>query len=199
MNRLLRDSQRMEPPRRATAAATVGLICSICCILIVLVLTSCESGNHDSSPGTVGGGGSTTVQTVAMSPAELGDTIGVTWGEAVREVAALLEDRPDPAIVKNQVRELRDSYVTKMVALGQRRESLSDSDKATVDSHTAAALEAAAYESWYLSYVDIYNSYPEDDLDFKLLLASFNVLNQYADFALLKQEAPEEAARLGIE
>lgn len=190
----------MERPRRATPRAIVGPICSICCVLIVLVLTSCQSDNPESSPGTVGGGmSSTTAQTVAMSPAELGDTIGATWGEAVRKVAALLDDRPDPGIVKNEVRELKDSYVTKMVALGQMRESLSDSGKATVDSHTAAALEAAADESWYLSYVDIYNSYPEDDLDFKLLLASFNVLNQYADFALLKQEAPEEAARLGIE
>jgi len=47
--------------------------------------------------------------------------------------------------------------------------------------------------------VDIYNSYPEDDLAFKNLLASFNILTQYADFDLLKQQAPEEAARLGIE
>ena len=116
-----------------------------------------------------------------------------------RKLVALLESKPEASAIKSQVEQLKESYVGKLVALGRLREALPDSDKARVSSGITTALDAFADEPWYTSYMEIYDSYSDGDLDFANLLASFNILTQYADFDLLKQQAPEEAARLGIE
>jgi hypothetical protein len=177
------------------------ILTCILCVFAVLSATACGGDDASSSPetGAADSTTSTTVQADEMTPDELGDAIGATWSEAMQELVSLLEGQPEAATVTSQVQELKDSYITELVALGHLREALSDSDKAKVDSRTVIALGAAANEPWYTSYMDIYNGYPEDDLEFKNLLASFNILTQYASFDLLKAQAPEEAARLGIE
>ncbi len=134
-----------------------------------------------------------------MTPDELGDAAVATWSEAMQELVALLESKPEAATIQSQVEQLKETYVVKLVALGRLREALSDSDKAKVSSGITAGLEATADEPWFMSYMEIYDGYSDGDLGFANLLASFNILTQYADFELLKQQAPEEAARLGIE
>ena len=76
---------------------------------------------------------------------------------------------------------------------------LDTGEKAKMSARIAAALEAAADEDWYAVYMELYKSYAATDSEFGNLLASFNILTQYADFDLLRKQAPEEAARLGIE
>ena len=76
---------------------------------------------------------------------------------------------------------------------------LSDSDKTRLSDKLAQSLEAMGNEPWYQSYKTLYEYYADDDLSFANLLASFNILTQYADFELLKAQDPEEAARLGIQ
>jgi hypothetical protein len=193
---------RGSPRTKATRSSKSGFTSAcILCAFIVLFLTACGGDESSSSPGTAteGDATSTTAQAIEMSPEELGDAIGATWSAAMQKLVALLEGQPEPATVQGEVEQLKEASIAELVAFGRTREALSDSDKAKVDSHTVAALEATADEPWYVSYMDIYNAYPEDDLAFKNLLASFNILTQYADFDLLKQQAPEEAARLGIE
>ncbi len=198
MDLRFRDSVWTERTRRPKSGM---IFACILCAFAVLLLAACGGDDASSSPDTAAAEGttSTTVQADEMSPDELGDAIGATWSEAMQELVALLEGQPEAAAVTSQVQELKESYITELVALGEMREALSDSDKAKVDSRALVALGASADEPWYTSYMDIYNGYPEDDLDFKNLLASFNILTQYAAFDLLKEQAPEEAARLGIE
>ena len=133
-----------------------------------------------------------------MSPSDLGDAIGTTWAEAMQKLTALLESKPEVGAVKGQVEQLKEEYVAKLVELGTKREALSTGDQAQVGLRTVAALEGAADAPWYVSYNTIYGYYSSGDQDFANLLASFNILTQYAEFDLLKQQAPEEAARLGI-
>ncbi|MFH0916055.1 MAG: hypothetical protein V1912_06355 [bacterium] len=122
-----------------------------------------------------------------------------TWSEAIQRLAALLESKPEAAAVRSQVEQLKDEYIGKLVELGRQREALSTGDRAQAGLRTEAALEAAGDEAWYMSYKTLYENYSGGDQEFANLLASFNILTQYADFELLKQQAPEEAARLGVE
>ena len=83
-----------------------------------------------------------------------------------------------------------------MVALGRRREALGTADRATVDGRITAALDrlpAATYEAYQEAF-----TYYGSDLEVANLIAAFNILGQYANFDLLREQAPEEAERLGL-
>ncbi len=134
-----------------------------------------------------------------LSPAELGEAAGALWSEAIQRLVETLEARPEPAAVYSRVAQLKEEYVRKMVALGREIASLQVDGRAVALGRITAALEAAAESEWFKRYVALYDEYASGDQEFALLLASFNILTQYADFELLKLQDPEEAARLGIE
>jgi hypothetical protein len=159
------------------------------CAVGLLLMVAC--GGSESA--------STTAPAADMSAGELGDAIGATWSEAMQKLGALLESKPEAGAIQSQVQQLKEEYIGKLVELGRQREALGTSDKAQADQRTAAALEAAGDEVWYASYKSLYQYYSDGDLGFANLLASFNILTQYAEFELLRQQAPEEATRLGIE
>jgi hypothetical protein len=97
------------------------------------------------------------------------------------------------------VQTLKEAAIQSLVALGRQRETFSDADRARVDSLEWVALEDLAGETWYTSYNSLWSYYSGADLEFGNLIAGFNTLTQYSDFGLLKQQLPEEAARLGVE
>jgi hypothetical protein len=177
------------------------LVACVLCAFALLFASACGGDDSGSSTATTTGAESTTAtaQAAEMTPDEIGAAVGATWADAMQELVALLESKPESSAIKSQVEQLKERYVVKLVALGRLREALSDSDKARVSAGITKALEASADEPWFTSYMDIYDGYSDGDLDFANLLASFNILTQYADFDLLKQQAPEEATRLGIE
>jgi hypothetical protein len=198
MNERLPLSGRVHTPVRSV----LGLL-PVCLVLAAgLLLAGCGGGSSDSVGTTTSAGAgeavSTTAQAASMSPSELGDAIGATWAEAMQKLTALLGSKPEAGAIKGQVEQLKEEYIGKLVELGTKREALSTGDKAQVGLRTVAALEGAADAPWYVSYNTIYGYYSSGDQDFANLLASFNILTQYAEFDLLKQQAPEEAARLGI-
>ena len=110
----------------------------------------------------------------------------------------MLKDKPDAATVKAQVEQLKTDTITKLVELGKAREAMSTSDRAKVDSKITTALSAAGSEDWYTTYNDVWKFYSTADTEFGNLIAAFNVIGQYANFDLLKQQLPDEATRLGI-
>lgn len=134
-----------------------------------------------------------------MSATELGDAAVETWVEAMQELTALLADNPEAAAARSQVEQLKEKYVQKLLDLGRQREALDDAGKSEMNARIASALNASFSEDWYEAYMDVYSAYSSGDVEFANLLASFNILTQYADFDLLKQQAPDEAARLGVE
>jgi hypothetical protein len=197
-------NERLPRSGRAHAPARSALGLLLVCLVFAagLLLAGCGGGSPDSASTTTSAGAgeavSTTAQAASMSPSDLGDAIGATWAEAMQKLTALLESKPEVSAVKGQVEQLKEEYVGKLVELGTKREALSTGDQAQVGLRTVAALEGAADAPWYVSYNTIYGYYSSGDQDFANLLASFNILTQYAEFELLKQQAPEEAARLGI-
>jgi hypothetical protein len=194
---------RVLYPRRARTPVSYTLCLTLVLVILAtsLSLAACGGGAADGNgtPTSLGEAISTTVQTARTDPGVLGDAIVATWAEAVQKLTALIESRPEVNVVEGQIEQLKEEYIGKLVDLGRQREALSAGGKAQVDLRTAAGLEAAGDEAWFAGYKTIYEYYSSGDQDFANLLASFNILTQYADFDLLKQQSPEEAARLGIE
>jgi hypothetical protein len=184
----------------------VPLIALLAILLLTagLLLAAC-GGSSDSSATTAAGSPATTVAATAttaeeagMSADELGVQIGTIYVGSLRDVALMLKDKPDAATVRGQVEQLQNDTITRLVELGKAREAMSTSDRAKVDSKINAALTAAGSEDWYTTYNEVWKHYSTADSEFANLVAAFNVIGQYANFDLLKQQLPDEATRLGI-
>ncbi len=130
-----------------------------------------------------------------MTPAELGDRIGEIYVEAIRDVVAALADRPDGAAALPALRELKEGYVLRLVDLGRQREALDPGERGTVDARIAMGLSGVPTDL-FDEYREILAHYEAGDRDVAELIGSFNIITQYANFDLLAEQEPEEAARL---
>ena len=132
-----------------------------------------------------------------MTPRQLGEHIGSVYCEGLASLAELLEARLDPAELTTEVEALKAQLIERYVVLGHQRSSLGDAQRQSVDMATGAKVRSVnmahfkvmstACETYRLSHNALAN-----------LLASFNVLHQYAAFELLALQLPDEAARLGV-
>ncbi len=198
-----------QPSRSHPRAQFRSLIpVAVVCLALALGLLASGCGSttpSDTSASTAAAGGSTTSLTgseaTSMSGGELGQAAAALWAEATQRLNTVLEGMPSVDDVKDDVAALKEEYVQKLIALGKARRSMDASAKAQADSAIASAFSAAADEVWYTTYLATYDeyAYQSGDVDFVNLLGSFNILTQYADFELLKQQEPDEATRLGIE
>jgi len=166
----------------------------------IIGLAAC--GGDAAAPSTTGAATTTapptTVTTAAptVTPAELGDQIGDLYLAAYDDLIVLLSGRPDAAAAATDLAALKEQYVQDFVALGRAREALGAADRASVDARITATLDrlpTATYEAYQQAYTD-YSSDPE----VAQLIAAFNIIGQYANFDLLRQQAPDEAERLGV-
>lgn len=162
----------------------------------ILALAACGGGTAASSTTVVATTTTASTTAASLSPGALGDQIGARYLAAYDDLVALLAGRPDAAAAAEGLSVLKEQYIQEMVALGYQREALDSAGRATVDARITAALDSlptATYDAYQQAYSD-YSS----DLEVANLIASFNILGQYANFDLLRQQAPEEAERLGL-
>lgn len=170
---------------------------------VTLLVGGC-GGSHTPSPSpspAVSGTASTEATVTSsrgVTPGELGDQIGAAYVAALKDVTNLLENKPAAAGAMANVKVLKEKYVHQLVELGKKRELLGVADRATVDSAVRSAIGKTANEPWYVTYGDINRHYLNTDRELSNLVASFNIIGQYAAFELLKEQEPAEAARLGI-
>jgi hypothetical protein len=137
-------------------------------------------------------------QPAAQTPQELGDEIGKVYVGALEDVAQLVADKPPAAEVKTRVAELKEQVIQQLVALGKKREAMSAADRKTVTARISMALGNIGSADWYTKYSEAVSHYNKEDSELSTMLASFNIIGQYAQFELLKQQEPKEAERLGI-
>ena len=200
-------------PRRtaspsAGGSAHPGLPAFLSLLIALILASACllEAGCGSSAGGTgtttaptAGDATSTTVAPEEVTPAGLATAVTDTWAEAMQELVALLEDKPEAAAILPQVQALREEYIQRLAELGHQRETLSAADNDQANSLEMLAFNDMANEVWYTSHNTLWSYYADVDLELANLLGTFNYLTQYSDFQLLKEQAPEEAARLGIE
>ena len=132
-----------------------------------------------------------------VTPNEMGAEIGVIYLAVYGDVIAALADRPESAEATERMTTLKDGYIERFVALGQQREALDASGRATVDAAITSALMSLPGETLaeYQAAIDDYAA----DAELGELIRSFNIIGQYANFDLLREQEPDEAARLGID
>jgi hypothetical protein len=132
-----------------------------------------------------------------MTPRQLGDAIGTVYCEGISALAGLLEAQDDPAALTQDVEALKASLIERFVALGHERSALDDEDRPGVDMATSFAVRRVDMGA-FKALTDACQAYRQSANALSNLLASFNVIHQYAAFELLAQQLPDEASRLGV-
>jgi hypothetical protein len=134
-----------------------------------------------------------------LSPEELGDEIGALYLAVYDDVIETLEDRPDPDEATARLTELEATYIEQFVELGRQREQLDESGRATVDTAISTAIMSLPEETLAEFQAAIDDYADPDAPELSELIRSFNIIGQYASFDLLREQDPDEAARLGID
>ncbi|MGC9365727.1 MAG: hypothetical protein ACP5FK_01630 [bacterium] len=169
-------------------------------VLLVFAGLGCSADSDTSDNSDRNGDVPELVEDVQeVNPQELGEQIGEVYFNALEDVTILLAEYPEVDEVRSQVEHLKQENILVLVELGKIREELSDQDKAIVDMGIMSVLDSLNDVEWYQTYSDICSHYVSVDRDFYDLVVSFNIIGQYANFDLLKQQEPEEAERLGIQ
>jgi hypothetical protein len=133
-----------------------------------------------------------------MTPDEMGVAVSELYVSAMSDLNKLLEDDPPASEVAPKIAALKEEYVQKLVEYGKKREGLTVDDKPKMDLAIRLGLNDVYDNQVYTSYSEAVNDY-FDDNEVRDLLSSFNILTQYANFDLLREQEPDEARRLGIE
>ena len=188
----------------------LNLLCSL--LVVVSLLVACGGGDKESeAKPTISSTPKATITPAVeeqaptptnvleeLSPSALGEEIGTVYVESIQKVSELVADKPPSAEVRDQVAELKATYVQRLVELGHLREALSRQDRAAVNNAINETFIAGSKSDWYNTYFEAVQYYSERDREFYELLYSFNIIGQYANFDLLKEQEPEEAERLGL-
>lgn len=177
-------------------------------LLSILMFTSCGDAPAPDEEGAPPAAPSTTEapEPAAQPPAEppaaqtsqaIGDAVGALYIDTMKQVTAALEGSPDVEVAKAELTKIKADAVGKLVELGRKRAALDGAGKAAVDRGVRGAMRRVPPEV-FEAFSAAHKHYAAADRETGDLLASFNVITQYAAFELLKKQAPEEFERLGL-
>ena len=163
-------------------------------------IVACGCGpSADSAAGVKADAAEQADEPTEMTPTDLGNQIAELYVEALTEVTDAMVDRPAAADLQPIVEALKERYVAQFVELGRQKTDLSDGDKATVNARVRMGINGVPSEL-FSDYAEGQRHYQKGgDMDLARLIGEFNVISQYADFELLKKQAPTEAERLGLD
>ena len=200
------------PRQRRTRVSKWSIVAvALSFVLLVLGAAAVGCGSDDADTGTTavttGSGeapettatemGGETADIAKMNGTELATATITAWNECLTKLTALLEGMPDPATVQPQVETLKEEYIQEFVAYGRQHQTFDEEQLRLWRIEHGINSPPA-----FTDYQTVANAYIADTstpAEFVDLLKDFSILTQYTDFGLLKQQEPEEAARLGIQ
>ena len=132
------------------------------------------------------------------SPDEVAQAVMDIYLEGLTTISGMADNPPSLEDAKAQLEPLKEDMITRLVELGKIRATMNESDQSAIDSALLSKFMGVDKEM-FDKYNEVLAHYRSQHIGFANFLASINTITQYADFELLKEQEPEEAARLGIE
>ncbi len=122
------------------------------------------------------------------------------WVESIEKLDALIGSKPElTEELTRKVNDLKEETIQKLLPYGKEHATLSAEEQKTwTNKFTMKMSGMSSNPAWKNVMNDCYEHYFQIDYKFGSLIASFNVITQYADYALLKKQLPAEAERLGL-
>jgi glutamate 5-kinase len=163
----------------------------------VLAAAALSAAAGCGSSDDAGSGGDAGSAAAATTPEEIGAQVTAIYTETMTEVVELMEPRPDAATLTPELEKLKEQTIEQLVALGKQREALDADGRAASDAVVRDGLSSLSPEL-YAQYQEGQSYYLSQDTELGNLIASFNIITQYADYDLLRSQEPDEAERLGL-
>jgi hypothetical protein len=133
----------------------------------------------------------------AQSTDALGKAIADKHLEALKQLNALMKDRPEPKDLTPKVEALKEETIKQMVELGRKVEALDEAGKKKADAKVSMAFGSMPMDV-FKPFSEGQQFYAKQDPKLGKTIKDFNIITQYAVFDLLKKQDPKEAERLGI-
>lgn len=168
-------------------------------VVLLMVLAGCGDG-AEPSDATAEDGGEDTVEAATADlsdPQVLGDRVAADYVSAMQEVVALCEPRPSVEELKPLIDALFERYVGIFVGYGSFYQEMDASQRAAVDSKMTNAFLSIG-EDVFDRFSQSVSHYTALDPELGARLGAFNIITQYYNYDLLREQEPEEAARLGL-
>lgn len=132
-----------------------------------------------------------------VDPEALGNRIADEYVEMYYDLDELLSRELDIEELWPELTDLKEEYISRFLEMGVVNEEMSDQQKAVVSSTTWSRFNSMDTEVLN-SVNDAIIRYRQLDNDLANEISDFNILTQYTFWDLLREQEPEEAARLGI-
>ena len=168
---------------------------AITVLISALAFGAAACGKKEAAPAAAAA--ATAQPPEAGSAENLGKKIGSSYIETLKQIVAILKDKPAAADARAMLSDMKAWTIELMVGLGREREALSIAERAEVDRVLGSRI--AAVPSDLFKDYQAGQSFYQGDREIFNLIADFNIITQYANFDLLKKQLPEEARRLGIQ
>ena len=180
----------MKRQTSAVAMVTLGLL---------LMVSAC--GKKDAAPGASTAAEAPSAEAAPAkqeTPQVLAKAAFVAYEEGLTQLVEMAATPPALADAKKKATALHEAAVGKLVAIGKKREAMSDADKKAFSRSLLSAMRDTD-KGAFAKLNTLVTHYRAEDNEFANLLASFNIITQYCDFDLLRKQRPEEMKRLGLE
>jgi hypothetical protein len=161
-------------------------------MLVILILVGCGKGESNNSSNK---------ETKDITPDNWVDQVYAIYEKSIMKLDEIIGSKPGITDeLKKKVTDLKNSTIDEFLPLGKARIKMSDPDQKLCSAKLSLKLDRiASNPAWARTQNDARMFYNKTDAQFGLLVASFNIITQYAQFELLKKQEPTEAKRLGIE
>jgi len=135
---------------------------------------------------------------VITDPEALGNRVVDIYEEMYADLNDLVSQGLSAEEVWPELTAMKEDYISQFVELGAIREGMTEGQKQTINLTINSRL--------YNLDMDVFNSvndaitfYRDQDNSLANEISQMNILTQYSDYELLRQQEPEEAVRLGIQ
>lgn len=135
---------------------------------------------------------------VITDPEALGNRVADIYEEMYADLNGLVSQGLSAEEVWPELTAMKEDYISQFVELGAVREGMTEGQKQTIN--------LTINSRFYNLDMDVFNSvndaiifYRDQDNSLSNEISQMNILTQYSDYELLRQQEPEEAARLGIQ
>ncbi|MCD4707958.1 MAG: hypothetical protein K8S62_09495 [Candidatus Sabulitectum sp.] len=163
---------------------------SIIAVIILSILLAAGCGGE--------AGNRTAEQTEELNdPEVLGNTVADVYETMYDELNHVVNLGLSVEDLSAEIAAMKEDYIGQFVELGAVREEMNEEQKEIANSTIRSRFYNLDMEI-YESVNDQISAYRVQDNDLANEIAEFNILAQYADYELLREQSPDEAARLGI-
>lgn len=180
--------------------AKVRILLGITLLSLGLIAGGCggtgENAADETEPAETGMEGEVAAEDT--SPEAKAEQAAAIYQQALADTIEAMSGDPQPAddVVIEKVTVIRDENAAKLVEIGKLREKMGEDWGTKFDMALTRAFMQEDFRDLQQEYAELQSNYGRSDAG--AITASINILTQYANFELLRKQAPEEAEKYGV-